>query len=113
MRPSIGRFLPILILLGLNIPLAFAQAPRKPLTDRELMALVAGNALNENIVHEIESRGLAFRPSNGYFSLVTQAGGDARVLAVLGKVKPDEGATSAGSDASVQLLQHLSTAGQF
>jgi hypothetical protein len=66
--------------------LASAQDRNKPLADRELPALVAGNALSENIAHEIESRSLAFRPSDTYRSQLTTAGADARVLTALNKV---------------------------
>ena len=45
------------------------------------MALVAGNALSENIVREIGSRALAFRPDDRYRSLIQTAGADAAVVA--------------------------------
>jgi len=61
---------------------------KKPLTDSELLALVAGNALNENIAHEIESRGLAFSATDAYRSQLTAAGADAHVLTALSKAMP-------------------------
>src|SRR5438445_6783715 len=73
-----------------------AQVTRGPLTDSELMALAAGNALSENIVQEIASRGLVFRPDDHYRSLIQTAGADAAVLAALGKAK----ITSSGQGAS-------------
>ena len=85
MISSIYRHLIILLAFCGCAALTGAQEKGKPLTNSELLALVAGNALNENVVHEIESRGLAFRPGDGFRSQLKDAGADARVLAALGK----------------------------
>jgi len=45
---------------------ASGQAAREPLRASQLLALVAGNALPENVVNEINADGLAFRPDDGY-----------------------------------------------
>jgi len=74
MRSAIFRCLTTLLILGCYSLVACAQATREPVTDSELMALVAGNALSENIVHEIATRGLTFRPNDQYRSLMTTAG---------------------------------------
>src|SRR3989442_6013317 len=87
MRLPLNRYLVMLLILGSYTPFANAQAARQPLTDSELIALVSGRALSENIVHEIQSRGLAFRPDDQYRSLITTAGGDAVVLAALKNAK--------------------------
>ena len=61
MKPSVRRHFALIILVFNFLTLAAAQEKPGPLSDRELLALLAGNALSENIVHEIQSRGLAFR----------------------------------------------------
>jgi len=76
MASSIYRHLIILLAFCSCAALAGAQEESKPLTNSELLALVAGNALNENVVHEIESRSLAFRPGDGYRSQLSAAGAD-------------------------------------
>jgi hypothetical protein len=56
----ISRLCQILVttlLIATCAAVAGSQEKAKPITGPELLALVAGNALNENIVHEIESRG--------------------------------------------------------
>ena len=52
MRLPLNRYLVMLLILGSYTPFANAQAARQPLTDSELIALVSGRALSENIVHE-------------------------------------------------------------
>jgi tetratricopeptide (TPR) repeat protein len=91
-----------------------AQTTKPPLTDGELMALVAGNALSENIVQESNSRGLAFRPSDQYRSLMETAGADAALIAALSKAKiAASGGGAANDKARDQLLQHLAPAGKL
>ncbi|HTP45066.1 MAG TPA: hypothetical protein VMJ13_10890, partial [Candidatus Acidoferrum sp.] len=60
---------------------ATADSPVKPLKAVELLALIAGNALPENIVHEISTQGLAFRPNDSYRALLKTAGADATIVA--------------------------------
>ncbi len=92
---------------------ASAQDAKKPLTDCELLALVAGNALNENIAHEIESRGLAFSATDAYRSQLAVAGADAHVLTALSKAKTVKPSTNGEKQSSPELLQHLSAAGKL
>ncbi len=113
MRSAIHRYLAILLILGVYMPSASAQATRGPLTDSELMGLVAGNALSENIVHEIATRGLAFRLGDQYRSLLTTAGGDALVLAALKNAKISDRAERPEANRTGELLQHLATAGKL
>ncbi len=113
MASSIYRHLIILLAFCSCAALAGAQEESKPLTNSELLALVAGNALNENVVHEIESRSLAFRPGDGYRSQLSAAGADARVLAALGKATIGNPTGAAVDKESFELLQHLSAAGKL
>jgi len=110
MRSAARRCLVVLLILIGYISCAHAQAAREPLTDGELMALVAGNALSENIVHAIESRGLAFRPGEQYRSLITTAGGGAPILAALKNAKIGDHADSGEPG---KFLQHLAAAGKL
>jgi TolA-binding protein len=113
MTSSVRRHLALLILVFGLVTLAAAQEKPKPLVDCELLALVAGNALSENIVYEIQSRGLAFHPRDGYRSQLTDAGADARVLAALGKATVSNQPAAAETKESSEFLQHLSAAGKL
>jgi superkiller protein 3 len=115
MRTIAGRFLLVLAILGFYAPLSFAQVSREPISDRELLGLVAGNVLSENVVHEIETRGLAFPPDEQFRAMVTEAGADARVIAALNSAKVSNALAAAApeNDANRQLLQHLADAGKL
>jgi hypothetical protein len=54
----------------------------------QLLALVAGNALSENVVHHVGVDGIGFRPSAEHGSLLVSSGVDA---AVPGAVRQGEG----------------------
>jgi tetratricopeptide (TPR) repeat protein len=112
MRITFNRFAFAAFILAIPVSFMSAQEKREPVTDRELIALIAGNSLSEDIAQEIASRGLAFHLSDQYRSLVSEAGGDARVLAALRSAKPVAG-TEAAAETPVQLLQHLSLAGKL
>jgi len=92
--------------LGESVP----QGTGRPLEAARLLALVAGNALPENIAALIESRGLAFQPSEEYERLLKQAGANAGVMKALQKAR-----VAAGGDAQgeVQVWAHLSLAGKL
>jgi TolA-binding protein len=113
MRAVACRIWIIFAIFGLYAPLAFGQATKEPLSDRELLALVAGNALSENIVHEIEARGLAFHPGEQFRSLATEAGADSRVIAALNHAKPGDASDPAENGEAGKLLQDLADAGKF
>ncbi|HEY2353089.1 MAG TPA: tetratricopeptide repeat protein [Candidatus Acidoferrum sp.] len=89
-----------------------ADAPTHPLRSAELLALVAGSALPENIVNDIKAYGLAFRPDDSYKALLTTAGAGPAILSALDSAKitaesrPD-------AETSKELLQHISTAGKL
>src|SRR6266436_1382519 len=109
MRSNIFRALVVLILCG-SVFLTDAQVPMKPLTARELIALVSGGALSEDISHEIESRGLVFRSSDSYREQIVTAGADTTVLTALKNAKISSSADASG-DTQDQSLQHLAVAG--
>ena len=71
-----------------------AQEERKPIGATELMALVAGGALPENIVHAIAQDGLAFQADDAYQVQLKDAGADASVVAALGQARTVPGSPS-------------------
>jgi hypothetical protein len=76
-----------------------------------LVALVAGDELPENVVHEIETRGLAFRPGEEFRAQLTIAGADNRVLLALGKAKITESEAGPEDKSAPEHLSHLAKAG--
>src|SRR5580700_3594785 len=86
-----------------------ARCGPRPLSKAELLALVAGDILPENVAFDIQSRGLAFVPDASYKSLLKSAGADIKVFAAISAAKTTPGETSSSSEP--QLLQHLSHAG--
>src|ERR1700676_5382847 len=113
MRSAALRLLAIILILGNCSCFANAQSAREPLTDSELMALVAGNALSENIVHEIALRGLAFRPGDQYRSQLAAAGGDAAVLAALKSGRIGDSVNHTEKDDVSPFVKHLASAGKL
>src|ERR1700676_3844966 len=101
-----------LIILQMSVSTASAGNKSEPLSAGELMALVAGNSLSENVAHEIESRGLAFRPSDQFRLLLTGAGAGEGVLKALGNAHLTDEPTTEGTDSSRQLLAQLAEAGK-
>ena len=89
-----------------------ARGGPRPLSKSELLALVAGDIVPENVIYDIHSHGLAFVPDASYKLLLKSAGANDKVLAALGGAKINSGAnTPAGDSSDVELLQHLSHAG--
>ena len=101
---------PPMVLLGSLTAFARADVPPNGLSDSEILALVAGSALPENIVNQIQLRGLAFPPSNEYRSLLKRAGAAAPVLAALDSAKVTSFAESSQNKQDAEFLQHLAQA---
>src|SRR5207253_5207528 len=97
---------PPMVLLGSLTAFARADVPPNGLSDSEILALVAGT-LPENIVNQIQLRGLAFHPSNEYRSLLKRAGAAAPVLAALDSAKVTSFAESSQNKQDAEFLQHL------
>src|SRR6266702_6472888 len=57
-----------------------SKSTSRPLRKSEILALVAGDVLSENIVYEIRSNGLSFTPDETYRSLLKAAGADVKVF---------------------------------
>ncbi len=87
------------------------SAPR-PLRKGELLALVSGGIIPENIAYEIRSRGLSFVPDETYKTLLKSAGADAKVFTALNTAKTGS-PEKVDSTTATELLQHLSRAGNL
>jgi tetratricopeptide (TPR) repeat protein len=84
----------------------------RPLTRSELLALVVGEVLPENLTADIRSNGLSFTPDESYKALLKSAGAGPKVLASLEKAKISP-ASNEDSRGDAELLRHLSLAGKL
>jgi len=113
MAKSLARVAILLVLCGCGAMRGIAaNSATKPLRASELLALAAGGALPENIVHEISADGLAFRPNDSYRALLKTAGADPKILAAVdsARVVVDQAPEAESGRA---LLQHIATAGSL
>jgi tetratricopeptide (TPR) repeat protein len=85
-----------------------AQTAPRPLRASEVMALEAGGALQENIAHDIATRGLNFQPNEDFVALLKKAGADASVLDAL---KSAQVSASGEAQPDHQVLVELGDAG--
>ena len=84
MAKSFARVAILLVICGCAVARGVAaEGAAKPLRASELLGLVAGNALPENVAREIAADGLAFRPNDSYRGLLKSAGADAKILAAV------------------------------
>jgi tetratricopeptide (TPR) repeat protein len=109
--PFVSRTVAVILVLAGSVVSALDAAPAKPLSDGDLLALVAGGALPENIVNEIKSRGLAFHPGDQYRAQLETAGAESTILTALNMAKISVSVES--SDDHVEFLQHLAQAGRL
>lgn len=100
----------LLIAAALIVPGAGSQTAAKPLRAGELLALVSGNALPEDIVTVIKADGLAFKPDDAYRALLKTAGADATVLSAVNEAKVT-GNETAEAESGKEFLQDLANAG--
>ena len=84
----------------------------RPLRQTELLALVAGSALPENIVNEIHSRGIAFRVNDTFRAQLKIAGAAPSILAAVSAAKAPAQDAAADSSNPV-LVQQITTAAQL
>ena len=109
-KPLTVRCLIFFLVVALGCYTVSAFPPR-PLSKSDVLALVAGQVVSENIAFEIRSRGLAFTPDLAFSGLLKQAGADSRVFAALNAAKVSSAGNS-GSDETPELLRHLTNAGK-
>ena len=113
MAKSLARVAILLALCGCGAMRGIAaNSATKPLRASELLALVAGSALPENIVHKIAADGLAFRPNDSYRALLKTAGADPKILTAVdsARVVVDQ---APEAESGKDLLQHIATAGSM
>jgi tetratricopeptide (TPR) repeat protein len=107
------RFIAVFITLLISFPSLYGQTASNPLTKSELLALVAGNALNENIVHEVQTRGLAFRANDAFKAQLSTAGACPCLLTAVANAKTSHVSDKADGETEVALQNHLSAAGKM
>lgn len=107
---KLGRSAALALFVAMLVaPCANAEQERKPLTKAKLLALVAGNALAENVIDEIAFDGLAFHPDQMYRKLLKTAGADTKIIAALASAKVTaEAAKETASDNEV--VGHIASA---
>lgn len=88
-----------------------ANSSGRLLRKSELLALVAGGVLPENVIALINNRGLSFRPDNSFRSQLEGAGANPVILRALDSAKKTDTAPEDQSDKD--LLEHLSNAGSL
>lgn len=91
---------------------AVAESSDRPIRKTELLALVAGNALPENIVHEIHARGVAFRLDDSYRAQLTAAGTSPLILSALNALQP-AAKVATEDEPDPALLRHISSAARL
>lgn len=84
-----------------------------PLSATTLLALVAGDSLPDSIVAAIESRGLAFKPTEAYGAQLKQAGATTEVAKALSKATVRDGVVAQDANEQASSWQHLSLAGKL
>jgi tetratricopeptide (TPR) repeat protein len=82
------------------------QSENHPLTATQVLALLGGGALPEDIAAAVESRGLSFQPSEEYAKLLTQAGANSEILQVIKKAEVHASSDPAAKQES-QIEAHL------
>ncbi len=110
---SLRRFFAVALSLFFCASVAGAQSPSKPVTGSELLALVAGQSFDANVIHEMETRGLAFRPSEHFRALLRTAGGTDIEVAAMDKAKLSPSAGDPEQKENPELLRHIATAGML
>jgi tetratricopeptide (TPR) repeat protein len=98
------------VVLDLNAQTREQSSSPRPLTQQQLLALVAGESLPENISAEIRTLGIAFSPDSGYIELLKTASAPQKVLDALKTAHSTP--SPAGTSGNAVALGHLALAGQ-
>lgn len=108
-----SRFVLFFALFLIGVPFLYSQTASKPVSKSELLALVAGNALSENIVHEVQTRGLSFRIDDAFKAQLSTAGADTTLLTAAASAKTIHASDKPDGETEVALQNHLSSAGRM
>src|ERR1700743_634740 len=112
MLARIPRFLLLFTALLIGASSLYCQSASNPVSKTELLALVAGNDLSENIVREVQTRGLSFRADDSFKAQLSSAGADANLQAAVVSAKVMR-ADKADSESEIALQNHISAAGRM
>ena len=112
MSNFVGRPLHILtaVFTLLTVAVSLPQSSPKPLRRAEILALVGGRSLPQNIVHVITARGLAFHPPDSYRAQLKKAGADTSILASLDQANVSESNPVPADKWELELLDRLTSA---
>jgi tetratricopeptide (TPR) repeat protein len=108
-----SRFLVFFTVFLICVPSLYCQTAGKSVSKSELLALVAGNALSENIVHEVQARGLSFRVDDAFKAQLSTAGADSSLLTAVASAKTIHVSDKPDGETEVALQNHLSSAGRM
>lgn len=113
---KVRRFGLASVLVASGFVLAAADKPqgtRKALDPTTLVALVAGNALPENVVAAVKTRGLSFAPAAQYKAQLSTAGATREILEAVSKAT--NGATKEVEETQTEAAgrEHLVQAGKL
>jgi len=100
----------LIALLSLFASPNIVSAAPKPVTASELMSLVAGEALPDNVVRELRLRGVQFHVDDGYRAQLKAAGAGTAVLDALTTANFFD-ANAEAPVVSAEFIRHLSSAG--
>jgi tetratricopeptide (TPR) repeat protein len=107
------RLFVLLIVVFVSFASLYCQTDSKPLTKSELLALVAGNALSENVIHDVQIRGIAFRANDAFKVQLSAAGASPELFTAVASAKTSHVSERADGETEVALQNHLSAAGRM
>src|SRR5690348_10485721 len=87
MKKPLAFYFALALMQGLPFRGNDSKTSANALGESKLLALVAGGAVSEDVVHDIAMAGLSFHPDDTYRSQLKEAGADAKVLVALDTAK--------------------------
>jgi tetratricopeptide (TPR) repeat protein len=97
----------------IGVPFLYCQTAAKPVSKSELLALVAGNALSENIVRVVQTRGLSFRVDEAFKRQLSTAGADINLLTAVASARTIHASDKPDGETELEVQNHLSSAGRM
>jgi tetratricopeptide (TPR) repeat protein len=90
-----------------------AQDTPAPLSPTRLLALVAGNALPENIVAAVNARGLGFKPTEEYLGQLNMSGATTEIIDAVNKSAVHESPATDLTRIQLQICSHIALSGKL
>jgi tetratricopeptide (TPR) repeat protein len=103
----------LILLVSAPDLLSARPSTKSPLSSSTLLALLAGNALPEAATSAIETRGLAFKPTDDYRAQLSLAGATPEVLQALSKAQVYPVTQPQNARPPTPIWQHLALAGKL